>query len=187
METSMSVEDTQNEIENAAPKVGALRLTKSQLRGVLVVVVLIVIGLIYRSNGQSDQQSGSAVTEQKSLLQTAEDAIALNPQDSQAWYTKGVYLQTEIGDYESAVASYSRAIEINPGFLSALFNRALAYKQLGRLEDAKTDFKAIVDLKSGEAPRALFNLGLIANTQGDTKLGDEYLQKAYKLDPSLKP
>ena len=183
----MSVEDTQNETENAAPKSGGLRLTKSQLRGVLVVVVLIVIGLIYRSSGQSDGQSGSVASEQKSLLQTAEDALALNPQDSEAWYTKGVYLQTEVGDNQGAVESYSQAIVINPGFLSALYNRGLAYKVLGRVDEATKDFKTIVDLKSGNAPQALYNLGLIATDQGDTKLADEYLQKAYKLDPSLKP
>ena len=183
----MSVEEAQNENENASPKTGGLRLTKSQLRGVLVVVALIVVGLIYRSNGQSDGQSGSSASEQKSLLQTAEDALALNPQDSEAWYSKGVYLQTEVGDNQGAVESYSQAIVINPGFLSALYNRGLAYKVLGRIDEAITDFKAIVDLKTGNAPQALYNLGLIATEQGDTKLADEYLQKAYKLDPSLKP
>jgi tetratricopeptide (TPR) repeat protein len=179
----MSVEDTQNETENEKPKAGALRLTKSQLRGVLVVVALIVIGLIYRSNGQS----GSVTSEQKSLLQTAEDAIALNPQDSEAWYAKGVYLQTEVGDNQGAVVSYTQAIVINPGFLSALFNRGLAYKNSDRFDEAKADFEKVLELKNGEAPQALYYLGLIATDQGDAKLADEYLQKAYKLDPSLKP
>jgi tetratricopeptide (TPR) repeat protein len=173
--------------KETSPKSGGLRLTKSQLRGVLVVVALIVIGLIYRSNGQSDGQSGSVASEQKSLLQIAEDALALNPQDSEAWYSKGVYLQTEVGDNQGAVESYSQAIVINPGFLSAMFNRGLAYKALGRLAEATADFEMIVELKNGEAPQALLNLGLIATDQGDTKLADEYLQKAYKLDPSLKP
>lgn len=183
----MSVEDAQNETENARSKSGGLRLTKSQLRGVIVVVALIVVGLIYRSNGQSDGQSGSVTSEQKSPLQTAEDAIALNPQDSEAWYSKGVYLQTEVGDNQGAVESYSQAIVINPGFLSALYNRGLAYKVLGRFDEASADFEAIVELKNGEAPQSLYYLGLIATEQGDTKLADEYLQKAYKLDPSLKP
>ena len=187
METNLRIEDTQNETENALPKSGGLRLTKSQLRGVLVVVALIVIGLIYRSNGQSDEQSGSTASEQKSLLQVAEDALALNPQDSEAWYSKGVYLQTEVGDNQGAVESYSQAIVINPGFLSALFNRGLAYKVLGQFDDAKADFETVVELKNGEAPQSLYYLGLIATEQGDTKLADEYLQKAYKLDPSLKP
>ncbi len=180
----MNNEDMQNEKENTPVKSGRLRLRRKQLLGLVVVVALIVIGLISRFNSQSDE---SVATVQKSLLETAEDAIALNPQDSEAWYTKGVYLQTEVGDNQAAVESYSRAIEINAEYLAALFNRGLAYKSLGRLDKAIADFESVVELKNGEAPRALYNLGLIANDEGDTELGDEYLQKAYELDPSLKP
>lgn len=185
----MSVEDMQKESSHA--NTGGLRFSQTQLLALVVVVALIVIGLIYRSSSESEAQPGPTVgpveTVQKSLLQTAEDALALNPQDSDAWYTKGVYLQTELGDNQSAVESYSRAIEINPEFLSAFFNRAMAYKNLGRFDKAISDFEAIVVLKSGKAPQALYNLGLIAIDQGDSELGDEYLQKAYEQDPSLKP
>ena len=180
----MNNEDMQNEKENTPVKSGRLRLGQTQLLGLVVVVALIVIGLISRSNSQSDE---SVATVQKSLLETAEDALALNPQDSEAWYTKGVYMQTQVGDNQAAVESYSRAIEINAEYLAALFNRGLAYKSLGRLDKAIADFESVVELKNGEAPRALYNLGLIANDEGDTELGDEYLQKAYELDPSLKP
>jgi tetratricopeptide (TPR) repeat protein len=184
METRMNNEDMQNEKENTPVKSGRLRLGRIQLLGLVVVVALIVIGLISRSNSQSDE---SVATVQKSLLETAEDALALNPQDSEAWYTKGVYLQTQVGDNQAAVESYSRAIEINAEYLAALFNRGLAYKSLGRLDKAIADFESVVELKNGEAPLALYNLGLIAIDEGDTELGDEYLQKAYELDPSLKP
>ena len=184
METRMNNEDMQNEKENTPVKSGRLRLGQTQLLGLVVVVALIVIGLISRSNSQSDE---SVATVQKSLLETAEDALALNPQDSEAWYTKGVYLQTQVGDNQAAVESYSRAIEINAEYLAALFNRGLAYKSLGRLDKAIADFETVVELKNGEAPQALYNLGLIAIDEGDTELGDEYLQKAYELDPSLKP
>ena len=180
----MSNEDMQNENEKTPVKSGRLRLGQTQLLGLVVVVALIVIGLISRSNSQSDE---SVATVQKSLLETAEDALALNPQDSEAWYTKGVYLQTQVGDNQAAVESYSRAIEINAEYLAALFNRGLAYKSLGRLDKAIADFETVVELKNGEAPQALYNLGLIAIDEGDTELGDEYLQKAYELDPSLKP
>jgi len=118
---------------------------------------------------------------------TAEDAIAINPQDSDAWYTKGVALQLEAEDYQGAVESYSRALEINPQYFSALFNRGFAYKDMGRIDEAKADFETIVTLKNGVAPQALYNLALIAMDQGDTVLGDEYLQKAYEQDPSLRP
>jgi len=177
-------------------KSSGFRLSQNQLLGVVVIVVLIALGLVFRSNSEPSEQTASSnptpttvqtTSVPKSLLQTAEDAIALNPLDSEAWYAKGVYLQTNIGDSQSAVESYSRAIEINPKFLSALFNRAFAYKDLGALDEAIADFETVVDLQNGVAPKALYNLGLIAIDQGDSELGDEYLLKAYEQDPFLKP
>ena len=172
-------------------KSSGFRLSQTQLLGVVVIVVLIALGLVFRSNSEPNEQTAPTTTTpttvQKSLLQTAEDAIALNPLNSEAWYAKGVYMQTNIGDNQSAVESYSRAIEINPKFLSALFNRAFAYKDLGALDKAIVDFKTVVALQNGIAPEALLNLGLIATDQGDTALGDEYFQKAYEQDPSLRP
>ncbi len=172
-------------------KSSGFRLSQNQLLGVVVIVVLIALGLVFRSDGEPSEQTEPSIptptTVTKSLLQTAEDAIALNPLDSEAWYAKGVYLQTDIGDNQSAVESYSRAIGINPKFLRALFNRAFAYKDLGRLDEAIADFKTVVDLQNGIAPQALLNLGLIATAQGDLALGDEYFEKAYEQDPSLRP
>jgi tetratricopeptide (TPR) repeat protein len=183
--------NTNKEIKEMHGKSRSIQLGRTQLFGALVVVVLIGLGMIYRSSNDSTVQTLSSeiatTSVQKTLLQTAEEALALNPQDSEAWYTKGVYLQIEVGDNQGAVESYSRAIEIDPGFLSALFNRGLALKNLGRLDEAKVDFEAIVFSKEGSAPRALYNLGLIAKDQGDTALSDEYLQNAYEQDPTLQP
>jgi tetratricopeptide (TPR) repeat protein len=191
MEYKMESEDKQLDNRSRQSKPVSITLGRTQLMGALGVVALLVLGLMYRSNGQSDVDSASNVetttSVQKSLLQIAEEALAVNPQDSVAWYTKGVYLQSSIGDNQGAVDSYSRAIEINPGYFSALFNRGLALRSLGRLEKAKADFARIVELKAGVAPQSLYNLGLIAIDQGDTALGDEYLQKAYEQDPSLQP
>ena len=184
-------DDTAVVTENTPAKPGGLKLGQTQVWGVIVIVALLALGFMYRSNGDSGTNDAAVdvteTTAQRSLLKTAEDAIAINPQDSDAWYSKGVALQLEAEDYQGAVESYSRALEINPQYFSALFNRALAYKDLGRIDEAKADFETIVTLKNGVAPQALYNLALIAMDQGDTVLGDEYLQKAYEQDPSLRP
>jgi tetratricopeptide (TPR) repeat protein len=184
------IEDTTVETEETPAKPLTLTLGRTQVWGVIGIVALLALGVMYRSNGDSgssDVAVDVATTVQKGLLQTAEDALAINPQDSDAWYTKGVALQLELGDIQGAVESYSRAIEINPQYFSALFNRGLAYKALGRLDEAKADFTTIVTLKDGVAPQALYNLGLIAIDQGDIPLSDEYLQKAYEQDATLQP
>lgn len=150
--------------------------------GIIVILVILGIGLIVR-NSNSDSNGNEIPT----TLEEADQSIAENPQNPQTWYVKGVIQHTEVGDLEGAVESYTRALELNPIFLSALFNRGLALRELGRLDEAKVDFTRIVGLKRGEAPRALYNLGLIAIDQGDTELGERYLQRAYEQDPSLRP
>lgn len=173
--------------EVASPATSGIKKIRRLVIGAVAVSVLIVLGILYRSNDQSVSSGIAASTNQKSLLQSAEEAITLNPQDSEAWYTKGVYLQLEARDFQGAIESYSRAIQINPDFVSAFFNRGIAYKTLGRIDEAKVDFETIVKLKDGVAPQSLLNLGLIATAQGETALADEYIQRAYEQDPTLKP
>ena len=154
------------------------------LGGIVVILALIGVGLIVRySNSESNGSDNSIPTS----VEEADKAIEADPQNPQTWYVKGVIQQIDLGDLEGSIASYSRAIELNPIFLSALFNRGLALRELGRLDEAKVDFTRIVGLKRGVAPRALFNLGLIAIDQGDGELGERYLQRAYEQDPSLRP
>lgn len=171
--------------EVSMSKVGGSDEKKRQiLGGIIVILVLIGIGLVVR-NSNSDTNGKS--NEIPTSIEEADRAIEADPQNPQTWYVKGVIQQTDIGDLEGAVVSYSRALELNPIFLSALFNRGLALRELGRLDEAKVDFTRIVGLKRGEAPRALFNLGLIAIDQGDGELGERYLQRAYEQEPSLRP
>lgn len=154
------------------------------LGGFVALLVVIGVGLVVRYNNSDSTESNNAIP---SSLEGAEKAIEADPLNAQLWYVKGVIQQIDLGNPEGAVESYNRAIELSPNFLSALFNRGIALRGLGRLDEAKLDFTRIVGLKRGEAPRALFNLGLIAIDQGDSELGERYLQRAYEQDPSLRP
>ena len=179
-----------NEISNSNDR-KILKFRSQITIGLVVLLVLVGVGLFSRFRSLSTEQSvsteQSATAEALDSLDAANTAISNNPQDPLAWYARGVYLQLEGSDLETAIESYGKALEISPEFLSALYNRGLAYRSLGRLEEAKADLEQIVLLRQGIAPRALFNLGLIAYDQGDTKLGDEYTQRAYEQDPSLGP
>ena len=57
---------------------------------------------------------------------TAEQSATNEAQD---WFQQGNQ-QVEAGDFEAAVASYNKALEINPDFHEALFNRDIALDNL---------------------------------------------------------
>lgn len=153
-------------------------------RTIALLVALFVLGagLVVRYQGaDSESQLPGAIQG------AAQEMVDSNPDDPVAWFTKGALQQIQERDLEGAIESYNRALELDPGYVTALFNRGFAYKDLGRLEDARLDFAQIVVIKNGQAPLALLNVGLIYLEQGDEELGEGFLQRAYEQDPTLRP
>ena len=52
----------------------------------------------------------------------------------------GILLQVQ-GDYESAIKSHQRAIEIKPDYLEAYNNLGIAYQKVGKREKALNCYK----------------------------------------------
>jgi len=64
-----------------------------------------------------------------------DEAIALRPDDPQAWNHRGIALQ-ELGEDAEALASYDQALRLRPDSAAALANRSAALRGLGRMEEA---------------------------------------------------
>ncbi|NDP20364.1 MAG: tetratricopeptide repeat protein [Paludibacter sp.] len=78
------------------------------------------------------------------IMRDFEKVNLLNPDFTFSYYNKANILCTQ-KDFRTAIANYSKAIEIDPDFAEAFFNRGLTYLFIG--EDAK----GLADLsKSGE-------------------------------------
>ncbi len=52
----------------------------------------------------------------------------------------------EAGNLEQAIADYTKALELDPGFVPAYYNRGLALANSGELEQAIRDFGRYLDL-----------------------------------------
>ena len=59
-----------------------------------------------------------------------DSALRLNPRLIYAWFNKG-NLAYGAEDYTSALSCYSNAIEIDPSFGEAYYNRGLTYLRMG--------------------------------------------------------
>jgi tetratricopeptide (TPR) repeat protein len=71
-----------------------------------------------------------------------QDAAASDPSMAEAWNGLG-YSQRKLGDYDTALASYERAITLKPGYPEATEYRGEAYLALNRIDAAK---QAYLDL-----------------------------------------
>lgn len=72
------------------------------------------------------------------------------PANHEAWNYLG-YAQRHVGRHEAALASYARALKLNPGFPEAIEYRAEAYIALNRFDEAR---EAYLDLFSRARPLA---------------------------------
>lgn len=51
------------------------------------------------------------------------------------------YNYDEQGEYDKAIESYTKAIELNPDHFKTYFNRGIAYSKMGERKKATDDFE----------------------------------------------
>ena len=97
------------------------------------------------------------------------------------------------GDFEKAIADYDKAINLNPNFVDAYYNRGLIYEDRGLgnilsgrdyFEKAIADYDKAIDINPNFAKAynnrgiAYYNLGLIAYALPNILSGRDYFEKA---------
>ncbi|BBM87715.1 tetratricopeptide repeat protein [Candidatus Uabimicrobium amorphum] len=117
----------------------------------------------------------------KALFQ-AELSILVDAKDPKGYYYRGISLGKKY-KHQQAVKSFSYAIERNPKYWEAFYNRGATYLALGNSAKAAEDFQRVLKIKK-HAP-TYYELGKIYNQQKKTKKAYEFFSKAIKEDPTL--
>lgn len=85
------------------------------------------------------KNSKKAKKEYQKALKALKSAVSNDPSLYQAHSSLG-YVLRKTGDYESSLAAYNRALQINPRYAEAIEYRAEAYLGLNRIDDAKSAY-----------------------------------------------
>lgn len=96
------------------------------------------------SEMQKMLEAKSHRTETALIVSDCDKALQLNPKLIFAWFNKGCIFLEE-NDFTSALECFTHAIEINPDFGEAFYNRGLTYLKIGNKEKAFADLS-----KAGE-------------------------------------
>jgi tetratricopeptide (TPR) repeat protein len=83
-------------------------------------------------------------------LQHYREATRLDPADAEAHFRVGLMLVDLHRDAE-AVTAFAEAIRLRPDFAAAVFNLALAYRTLGRLNDAREQQRVLATMDANLA------------------------------------
>ncbi len=98
------------------------------------------------------------------------------PPEAKEVYTKAGAAFEE-NKFEEAIDFYSKAIELDPKYSSAYFNRALSYAILNKYEEAERDAETVMDIEpdSYDAP---YVMGIVAEYQQDFQGAKEWYERS---------
>jgi tetratricopeptide (TPR) repeat protein len=100
----------------------------------------------------------------------------------ESYYQQGI-IQFKENDYEGAIASFNRAIELNFDSPEVYYWRGLAYGAQERLSEALEDFNHAIALNSQYAEAYAFR-GLARYVSGEQTQGLEDIERASQLNPN---
>ncbi|MBN8559596.1 MAG: tetratricopeptide repeat protein [Leptolyngbya sp. UWPOB_LEPTO1] len=103
------------------------------------------------------------------------------PKEASAWFERGNECYVA-GDFEGAIASYDKALEIKPDFDIAWVGRGAALHNLGQDEDAITSYDKALEIKPDDH-NAWVNRGLSLANLGQDEDAIANYDKALEINP----
>jgi tetratricopeptide (TPR) repeat protein len=108
---------------------------------------------------------------------------ALASERNAKYYYQSGNVKYDRGDYQGAIADYTRAIELNPNFDKAYFNRALAKHDLGDYSAAIADYSKSLKILPNN-PKTYYSRGLSKDNLGDYSAAIADYNRAIALNPN---
>ncbi|MBW4661301.1 MAG: tetratricopeptide repeat protein [Drouetiella hepatica Uher 2000/2452] len=102
-------------------------------------------------------------------------------QQASLWWEKGNILAAD-QNYEAAIASYDRAVEVKLDYHEAWYNRGILLDNLGRYEEAITSYDKAVEIKP-DKHKAWNNRGISLNNLGRYEEAIASYDKAVEIKP----
>jgi tetratricopeptide (TPR) repeat protein len=124
-----------------------------------------------------------ATSQSMAALGSFDKATELKPDDYVLWYMRGNLLNKDLRDYPQAIASYERALLINPGFADAWMGKGRALHELGQYPAALAAFNRSLQLNPNLTV-ALILQSKTLNALGRRPEAIASLQRALQLQPT---
>jgi tetratricopeptide (TPR) repeat protein len=127
---------------------------------------------------------GRALAKQRRLedaLQAYERAIAIDPQRTVVWVSKGNVLK-ELGRLVEAEQAYEQALRLDPDNVAAIFNRACVRQARSCLLEALADYERVLELEPSDR-EAWNNHGKVLMDLGRMRDAEDSFQRALSVDP----
>ena len=114
-------------------------------------------------------------------LQRHRAGLRSDPEDAQACNQRGIAFARQ-GEYQAAIAEFTRAIRRDPTFADAFYNRALVSIEIGNVGQAASDLGTVVEIRPGFVEGRIRRGRLyVAMNEHDKAIAE--FTKAVEIDP----
>jgi tetratricopeptide (TPR) repeat protein len=110
-------------------------------------------------------------------------SFAARLRDAERWFRRGLELEEQAAEDESAMEAYYRALELNPGAAGAWVNIGTLHYRRAELENAERNYREALRI-SPNYPLAHFNLGNICEELGRLDEAINHYKIALQLQPT---
>ena len=117
-------------------------------------------------------------------MENYEKSISLKPNNATVYSNMGI-IYFEQGNLQKAKEVYEKAVKLDPRFVDARRNLGSVYAQLKQFDQAIFHFNEALKYEPENATVYLY-LGYAYRDKGDNAKSQEYLNRAYQLNPELK-
>ena len=117
-----------------------------------------------------------------SALRISEQQVQQQPNSPSAHFNMG-NISMQFTNYDRAVQSFSRVVELDPKNMAALLNRGIASLRAGKLDEAQRDYETLLDRTRTEF-RVYFGLAEIAYQKKDWRAARDYYLKYLEYAPA---
>jgi tetratricopeptide (TPR) repeat protein len=111
------------------------------------------LGLLYQEHGQPEK-----------AIQSYEAINKLNPYNKLAFYNIGYVNLVYLNDYAKAVTYFTKALNLDPKYTDAFYNRGYCYELMKETDNARNDYQEILKLKVND-PKAIEALNRLDKTK----------------------
>lgn len=113
----------------------------------------------------------------------ADELVGEYPNNPKGYNIRGISKSYK-GDYDGGLKDIGKALEINPDYGYALFNKALTYELYGNMEEALKWYNR--DLEVEDYEWAYYGIASIYGRKGDVSDTVKYLKRAIEINPLVK-
>ena len=113
-------------------------------------------------------------------------AIKRGKERSRIYSSLGEVYGKNLNDLANSKKYLAKALEVDPQNAAAYQKIGIVYAMMNRADSAIINFSKALEIEPENA-RVLLNLGILYNQLGDIQRGNNYIQQAVAIDPSVSP